>query len=89
MRKFIVSVVFSICILLLGCYSKSNNEEERATVKKSEADYIIREITYIKDPRTNICFAYYEVRSPAGGLALTSVPCEKIPPHILTTATIK
>lgn len=54
--------------------------------ERSFKNGIINSIRYVKDPRTNICFACV----PAGrGSSLTTVPCDSIPPELLTVAEIK
>lgn len=50
------------------------------------ANSTINKIQYIKDPRTNICFALYW---NAGSPALATVSCDSIPPELLSVAEIK
>lgn len=62
-----------------------------------DAEEVINSIQYVKDSRTGLCFAYYwgnvshdgpkiywgNVSGPHN-LALTTVPCDAIPPELLT-----
>ncbi len=63
------------------------NKAEQETQKQVEADQIIHKrlgIRYIKDSRTGICFAV--CGEYLSELSIATVPCEKIPPELLTTA---
>ncbi|TAL20478.1 hypothetical protein EPN90_00825 [Patescibacteria group bacterium] len=46
--------------------------------------YTVGRIEYIKDARTNVCFAYLWGGGESGGPALATVSCEAIPPEMLT-----
>lgn len=60
--------------------------EEVLDPAQNRAEVIVREIRYIKDASTNLCFAYYWGGSFHGGPSLATVPCEAIPPHLLTVS---
>lgn len=81
----VVATIFFVA----GCKDseaqRTEKEEREARWLQSKADHSISRLKYIKDPRTNLCFSilvHYESRG------LSEVPCEKIPPHMLTTAQV-
>lgn len=93
-KKIVAVLYVSLCGLFLFGFTFGLTKEEATKARiesfKSEVDSVINGTIYIKDPRaTNLCFAYYRITSPAGGLTLATVPCESIPTHMLITATIK
>ena len=49
---------------------------------------VIGKIQYIKDTRTDLCFAYYWGGAADGGPALATVSCEVIPSQLLMVAKI-
>lgn len=51
------------------------------------ANKVVGLITYIKDPRTDLCFAYLWDGESNGGPALATVPCTTVPPDLLNIAT--
>jgi predicted membrane protein len=50
---------------------------------QEEVNRAVGDIKYIRDPRTNLCFAHYSLFS---GDVLATVPCGAIPPELLTVA---
>lgn len=48
------------------------------------AKYIVRNMAYLKDTRTNICFAYI-FGGDLDGNAIATVPCESVPSSLLIT----
>ncbi len=91
MRQFAAILTICATVLMLlttGCWEKSEkqikqDEIERVQLLHGEAILAIYNIQYIRDTRTNICFAYYWGGDRTGGPALACVPCEKIPFQLL------
>ena len=93
-----------ICCWLCGCCSPESVTEytERQTrysprtraypallTGVDHANEVVAALVYIKDPRTNLCFAsYWGGDNNEGGPALAAVPCESIPAALLTTSTV-
>lgn len=84
---FIISVAIGIYIGL----RKSENKEAAEAQKNQEktkierrAENVINRIFYIRDKRTDLCFAATNVYVPGEGEynTLTEVPCEKVQ-HLL------
>ncbi len=67
-----------ILLLLAGCgdVGDARHTQDINTFRQRNAERVIRNLVYIKDPKTNICFAYYDSGAAGTGL-LTTVPCEK------------
>lgn len=63
--------------------------EETKTHLQRIANMVINDVCYMKDPRTDLCFAYCWGGDGRGGPALTCVPCDSIPPELLFVAEIK
>lgn len=76
----------------MGCvnYTEEEKARQKESIEKDKAKQIaarssrvkeiIYDILYIKDERTNICFAYhYDGQGPA----LATVQCENIPSEML------
>ena len=85
--KTLVIIFYCIAIVVVfGCENQSSAEVRH---KQEEADNIVKAIHYIKDARTLTCFALSWVGDARGGPAFTTVPCDRIPPQLLTTAKIK
>lgn len=59
------------CLLLLGC-----NEQTRKEIAPTDAEKA-RQVSYYKDPRTNLCFATSYVSEYPFGTAtiFANVPC--------------
>jgi hypothetical protein len=79
-------LIFSLTILScsptgLSINQKKQQDEWEQAEKTHNANQIISSIVYMKDPRTNLCFAYIW-----NGPALANVPCVEIPINLLTTA---
>ncbi|MBI2473821.1 hypothetical protein HYV70_04695 [Candidatus Uhrbacteria bacterium] len=74
-----------------GCKEQSPEMRELANVQRLQlfADQIVYQIQYLKDPRTNQCFAYFWDGAGNGGPAFTAVNCESIPTELLIVATQK
>jgi hypothetical protein len=61
----------------------AGSETENATAGHN-VSVILQNMSYVKDPRTDICFAISSDGGSHGGRrALAAVPCEKIPPRML------
>lgn len=89
----IVIVAFGAIVLTCVRVSLKMPEEAQAEetghaqrLLQNTANQIVNNIWYVKDPRTNLCFAYCYYLD---GMALATVPCEAIPPHLLTVAAVK
>jgi len=72
----------------LGTTSEVEHRQKQAQMLATE---VIDIITYIKDSRTGICFAYlwkteWVGGTYRGGPALACIPCESVPPELLTIA---
>lgn len=80
----VVTCVVVLAFFTTGC-ERSKTVRAQQDESQSTANRVVRNIQYIKDPRTGLCFAYYYGGS-AGGSGLTTVPCEAIPPELLTVA---
>ena len=74
----------AIMLFISGC-GRSEEEKRAAELDRLQrnADYIVSNLRYIKDPRTDLCFTY---TISTGTKSLTEVPCEKIPPNMLVFA---
>lgn len=92
-KRTMKQILAVICVVVLaffatGCEKSevlhAQEENQRAQRLQADANKVVVEIQYIKDPRTGLCFAYMSGLS--GGMALATVPCEAIPPQLLTVA---
>jgi len=85
-----VMCIVALALFAIGCEepeeARAREEVERAQWLQSNANKVIGDIQYIKDPRTGLCFAYYWGDTNFGGPALATVPCEAVPPELLTVA---
>jgi hypothetical protein len=86
--KLTYLIIFVGMFLIMGCDpiiqdAKCDNQRQES------ANEIVKGITYIRDPRTGFCFAYYWGGMGNGGPALTLVPTNTIPTNLIVTATIK
>ena len=61
---------------------RARGERQRVKEIRAVATGVAENLLYLKDTRTNICFAYYWGGSAYGGPALTTVPCEVVSPHL-------
>ncbi len=95
MKQILVAVCIGILILFsTGCKRaeevrakvRAQEENRREQILQANANEVVSDIQYIKDMRTGLCFAYYWGGMPEGGPALTTVPCEAIPPQLLKVA---
>lgn len=83
-----------VCIVLFNMNWDERNariqadDEARQEIKIQRlVDYTVKDIIYIKDQRTNLCFA---VASRSGhryyGMGVSQVPCDAIPSSLLRIA---
>ncbi|MDA2922550.1 hypothetical protein MYX07_04780 [Patescibacteria group bacterium AH-259-L07] len=86
-----VLAVMCVAILVLFTVGCKKSEEIRAPEKnqrleriQSIANKVIGNIEYIKNPRTGLCFTYHWGGIASGGPALATVPCDSVPPELLT-----
>ncbi|MCK5060055.1 MAG: hypothetical protein KAR00_02850 [Candidatus Pacebacteria bacterium] len=91
MKKIYVVICVALLIFfVIGCEERPelvHEREERQRARNIKYGiFVIKTVEYIKDPRTNICFAYSWGGQYNGGQALSTVPCEAIPPELLTVA---
>jgi len=63
-------------VLLAGGCKKS----EYISVDTDDANLLVKSLTYLRDPRSGLCFAYlFETRGTyQGGPALANVPCDRV-----------
>lgn len=85
----ILAIALILCVLgalYLRATAPTAEETARDAQKQEElrlqsvANMVIGDIQYIKDTRTNICYALY---CNVGALTLATVPCDSIPPELL------
>lgn len=93
MKKFFILIGVMAALLFTGCPELSKEAKEKQKIEERQhqqetANIIVNQINYIHDPRVNLCFAYFWHGAMDGGPAFTCVPCESIPPELLTTAEI-
>lgn len=72
----------AVAIAIIGCGERSSPAEQEALARQSierTQERVVENIQYIRDPRTGLCFAYFE-RGVHGGLApaLATVPCSAV-----------
>ena len=73
-------------LMLVGMACTTQGRTAADTARTQQADKaIIASIRYLKDTRTNACFAYYWGGEANGGPALAAVGCDSIPAELLTT----
>jgi hypothetical protein len=79
-----------LALFVAGCENsevvRTREEDQRVQRLQSDANKVVGMIQYIKDLRTGLCFAYFWGGVDNGGPALATVPCEAIPPKLLTVA---
>lgn len=76
-----IYVTFVVLLSLSANIGCKVTDADRAELKHQNAQHAVDEIEYIKDARTNLCFAY----CPQNGNFAT-VPCEAIPRRLLTSS---
>lgn len=80
-------------LLSFGCkQSPEAAQAERAEQKQrtqATVNEVIGSITYMKDPRTSICYAYYWGGTANGGPALAVVPSQSVPTNLLWIADVQ
>ncbi len=84
MRKMFAIVCVIGFWIFIGCECETGESSSRQWPPDVKNE-IVSGLQYVKDPRTNLCFAYY-LGVVQGGLVLTTVPCDAIPPELLTVA---
>jgi hypothetical protein len=71
-------VAVFLIIITVGC----NSHEEALKADATRAKNFVRQVIYVKDERTNTCFAVEN-----SGIA--TVDCNKVPPELLHTPKIE
>lgn len=56
-------------------------DKPQRQIEEDHAAYNINSLLYMKDPRTNICFATYRLGYNWGSFSM--VPCENVPQDML------
>src|SRR5260370_41991665 len=74
----------SLLILAAAACTPQDHTAADQAIPESADQELIGSIRYLKDSRTNNCFAYYWGGLANGGPALAAVPCESIPAELLT-----
>ena len=67
---------------------KQQEEKEFQQNLQDYADYVVVRVHYIKDPRTNLCFACLSDDLGKAPSSLTNVPCNDIPVSLLGVANL-
>lgn len=70
MIRFLVAII--LCLGVSGC----KTIEERKASAKIVSYRTLKSIQYIKDERTQVCFAI--LSKPSGVKAMSAVPCDKV-----------
>lgn len=86
----IMAVLFGIIVAALVSTTMSQKAAEKQkseTAEEAWAKRFIERLTYIKDTRTDICYACLWADGNNGGPALTTIPCDSIPPELLVVVT--
>lgn len=67
-------------LMLVLLLASSCKKREYISVDTNDANTLAKHLTYLRDPRTGLCFAYiFETRgSHQGGPALAHVPCDRV-----------
>ncbi len=90
MKKVIViMVVMLVTVFVTGCFSAGTEAEKKMLeMEKNQqiANSLVSILLYVKDPRTNSCFAFMSSRSSSLAWAVT---CDTIQKDILVTANVK
>lgn len=80
----LVFLAVPVLAAFLMKFFNTYNKNRQVQILQDNADYVVENIRYVKDIRTNLCFAYYwDGRDNGGRLVLTLVPCEAVPPQLL------
>ncbi len=80
LNNVFIALLLLVSLSIVGCNNVNGNQDS-----KSFSNHIIQNIRYVKDNRTNICFAFYQI---ATGPALAAVPCENIPSEMLAVSSL-
>lgn len=75
MRKVTIVLLLMIAValgVLIGGIIKSSAQAQPNDIMRIDAKKMIKNLTYIKDSRTGLCFAAYNVLRNS---ALTTIPC--------------
>jgi len=89
MKQIIVVICITIFVFFAGFtnvgfadkkLNEAKLENKRVARLEERAKKMAHDIVYVKDLRTGICFAYlyFDIQF-SGGVALATVPCDKIP----------
>jgi len=78
MKKFIFIL---IVLFIVGCSSSSDVDQRKYTQKWADSYVNLQAISYVKDERTNICFAVSSAKGHGKGMA--TVPCKKAEKYII------
>lgn len=70
--------------LLMGGVERRDAAAEAEAYRIEQLHDAIGSISYVKDGRTDLCFAYTWGGMANGGPSLASVPCSAIPADLLT-----
>lgn len=84
-----VVVFVAVFTLWLGCKQLPKEEEcvrKENILRQQTADRFNGEVVYMKDARTNLCFAFYRSGRNFAGPTFVTVPCDAIPLELLTVA---
>ena len=92
----IVAILVAIGIPNFIEAKKSAEDKAKLEAKKTveweqkTANELVKQISYIRDPRTGLCFAYYRISYTSGiDSGITLIPEDKvakIPPELIVTA---
>lgn len=86
-----MACVLFVAIFVTGCGSSGPTPEEKTLEKAKDnqetASKLVSHLIYVKDQRTNNCFAHYSRWSYGGYYISTiaTIPCESVPTHLLIT----
>jgi len=85
-----VTSVVVLAFFATGCEKseavRAQEESLRAQQLRAITKNVIDTILYIKDDRTGLCFAYHVHGVNNIRESIATVPCEAIPPKLLTVA---
>ena len=73
----VVTFLFLLFTLRSG-HPRDGQEQRVPQYELTERRTIADRIVYLKDTRTNLCYAYYWDGSSYSGPAISCVPCEKV-----------
>jgi hypothetical protein len=90
-RILVAACVAVLALFVTGCCEEPGSARVEATnpetqAKQEYAHEVVVGILYIRDPRTNLCFATQWLGGGRREQGLATVPCEAIPPPLLIVA---